>query len=162
MVELISDLFISNNFSNWNDFRFRDKFDLVFKNQYEAYLIKIYDHVPSINEIMEAQQYIYEYIVRLPNENALKYNTNLIICHAFDKTPEALILESDKYTCRKYFLNTSSEATLKQDFKLLPFVDLSNAINNGNVVNLETILIENLGTELYSKLISEESNFDSI
>jgi len=45
---------------------------------------------------------------------------------------------------------------------LLPFVDLSNAINNGNVVNLETILIENLGTELYSKLISEESNFDSI
>lgn len=162
MVELISGLFLNNNFTNWNDFKFRDKFDLAFKNEYEAYLIKIYDHVPSINEIMETQQYIYEYIVRLPNDNALKYSINLLICHAFDKTPEALILESDKYTCRKYFLNTSSEATLKQDFKLLPFVDLSNAINNGSVDSLETILKENLGTELFSKLTSEDTNFDSI
>jgi hypothetical protein len=163
MIEYIRNIFRKYNFIEWDDFSYKNDFTLCFRNSYEAYLIKKYDYEPDVNEIESLEDIIYDFLIKLPNSSELKYNTNLLICHSFNEKPRAVILERDKYTCRKFFINTQNIEMLNDDLKILPFVDINlERENELNDISLSEILKQHLGEENYNILSRDKFNIADI
>lgn len=163
MNKTINDFFRCYRFEDWNDYKYKHHFDFVFKNDVEIYLIKVFDIQPKADEINTLENYIYEYIVLLSNDHPYKYSMNLIICYPFEKIPHNLSFESNKYTCRKYFLNTSNNDTLYKDFLLLPFFQPDYQIDyTQSTISIDTILKRKLGEKVYDIVVKDELKLEDI
>lgn len=126
---------------------------LDFKNVYsdklqrELYiLVENLDRIFNKEEIDDFQKKVARFIYSRPNNDALKFNINLVlICPFGEDISQVVSLERDKYYCRKIFINSgvTSEEDFMREVYTLPSIPISKILKGfalNNVSGMDHII----------------------
>ncbi|MGG3271492.1 ABC-three component system middle component 1 [Priestia aryabhattai] len=133
----------------------------------EIYIVEEKDSLFTTEEIDEMDGKILAFIQFLPNKNPIKYNINLLLLCPLpsgEKTKEVqeiLGYERSKYTCRKIFLDTSSQ-DFQQELSILPSFPLqvNLTLSERRISKLTTKVKEMVKQDLYHELLKEEEEIE--
>lgn len=134
----------------------------ISQNQNELYILEEKECLFTPDELVKMDNLILTFIQFLSNKDAIKYNINLVLLCPFNKKKDQkelqkmLGFERNKYTCRKIFLDTSSN-DFREEMAILPSfpLDVQFVLKSDQINSLSNKIKEIMDDHLYTELIKD-------